>query len=56
MPARSGGVAGVRGLPAETVAAGLAGVVAIGDQTCTAQTRGALGMAHDDPLAFMERL
>jgi DNA-binding transcriptional ArsR family regulator len=50
------GVAAIRALPAETVAAGLAGVVAIGDQTCTAQTRSALAMAHDDPLAFMERL
>ena len=50
------GVAAIRALPAETVAAGLAGVVAIGDQTCTAPTRSALAMAHDDPLAFMERL
>jgi hypothetical protein len=50
------GLAAIRALPAETVATGLVDVLAVGDQTCTPQTRAALAMAHDDPLAFMERL
>jgi DNA-binding transcriptional ArsR family regulator len=50
------GLAAMRGLPEETVVAGLVDVLAIGDQTCSPQTRAALALAHDDPLAFMERL
>jgi DNA-binding transcriptional ArsR family regulator len=50
------GLAAIRALPAETVATGLVDVLAVGDQTCSPQTRGALAMAHEDPLAFLERL
>jgi DNA-binding transcriptional ArsR family regulator len=50
------GLAAVRAQPAEAIADGLAGVLAIGDRTSSPQTRAALGQAHDDPLAFTERL
>ena len=50
------GMAAIRGLPADTVAAGFADALAIGDRTRTPQTESALMMAHDDPAAFLERL
>jgi DNA-binding transcriptional ArsR family regulator len=50
------GVSALRALSEDTVAAGLADVVAVGDKTSSAQTAEALAMARDDPLGFAERL
>lgn len=52
----SDGVSALRALPEDAVVAGFADAVAVGDKTATAQTAEALAMAHDDPLAFAERL
>lgn len=50
------GMAALRAQPPEAIVAGLADVVAVGDQTRTAQTGTAVAQAHDDPLAFFARL
>jgi DNA-binding transcriptional ArsR family regulator len=50
------GLAAVRALPEARVVAGLADAVAIGDKTASPQTQAALAQAHDDPMAFAERL
>jgi DNA-binding transcriptional ArsR family regulator len=50
------GIAGLRALPADRIAAELTDAVAVGQRTESAKTRGAVRMAREDPLAFMERL
>jgi DNA-binding transcriptional ArsR family regulator len=50
------GLAELRALPAETLAAGFADAVAVGERHASAKTRGALRMARRDPGAFAERL
>jgi DNA-binding transcriptional ArsR family regulator len=50
------GIAAAGALPEETVVAGLAEIVAIGDKTATPRTGDALAQARDDPVAFLPRL
>jgi DNA-binding transcriptional ArsR family regulator len=50
------GLAALRARPPEAIAAGFTDVLAVGDRTCSPQTSAALAAAHDDPVAFLERL
>jgi DNA-binding transcriptional ArsR family regulator len=52
------GLAALRALPDDALAAGFADVRAVGDRTASrsAPARAALAQAHDDPRAFAERL